>query len=32
MPSGFYSIKDISEDVYTMGDHGSTLQIDYDMY
>ena len=27
---GVYSIKDVSEDVYTMGDHGKTLQIEYD--
>ena len=25
-----YSIKDISENVYTMGDHEGTLQIEYD--
>ena len=27
---GIYSIKDISEAVYKMGDHGGTLQIEYD--
>ena len=27
---GIYSIKDISEAVYTMGDHEGTLQIEYD--
>ena len=26
----FYTIKDISEAIYTMGDHEGTLQIDYD--
>ena len=28
---GIFSIKDISEAVYTMGDHEKTLQIDYDV-
>ena len=27
---GVYSIKDVSEDVYTRGDHEKTLQIEYD--
>ena len=27
---GIYSIKDISKAVYTMGDHGGALQIEYD--
>ena len=27
---GIYSIEDISKAVYTMGDHGGTLQIEYD--
>ena len=27
---GFYTIKDISDAVYTLGDHEGTLQIEYD--
>ena len=30
MTPSFYSIKDTSETVYTMGDHEGTLQIEYD--
>ena len=30
LPSGIYSIKDISEAIYTMGYHEGTLQIQYD--
>ena len=30
LPSGIYSIKDIPEVVYTMGDHEGTVQIKYD--
>ena len=29
-PPGTYSIKDISEAIYIMGDHEGTLQIEYD--
>ena len=30
MPPGIYTVQDLSEAVYTMGDHEGTLQIEYD--